>query len=247
MMAGIGNFWQAVSRDTRRRWWLLNQPWMRVLADCQEEVAVAGGNAYYRRMYGPQELYYWHHIAAWLYQDSRSVGFGKVLDIGCAYGTLAVYTKLLCNCQVYATDIADKTFSTELRKRYSIEFAVNNCELEPLPWDRQFDAIIFTEVLEHFNFNPVPTMQKLRSAVSPHGRLYLSTPDAVDWGRLDHYASYRDMPEAYPDGRLIDDHIYQFNFGEVVELAESTGFRIERAAYAIGIGRRHLNLTLVPV
>jgi predicted SAM-dependent methyltransferase len=49
-----------------------------------------------------------------------------------------------------------------------------------------------TEVLEHLNFHPVPTLKKVYNLLSENGALYLSTPDAYEWGKVNkYYQGYR--------------------------------------------------------
>lgn len=224
----------------------LRQTWYKELRISQDDVKRYCENTQYQTAYSAAELYYWHPVAKWLYQDALLYRGGRILDIGSAYGTLAVYTSRLFEAGVHCVDFTDCYLSDALRKKYEICFAVNNIELDPLPWEGQFDVIIFTEILEHLNFNPVPTMQKLRKALKSGGRLYLSTPDAAEWGRLPVYSDFRTMPLPRPHLPAVDAHVYQYNLSEVKELAELTGFRVEREAFSIGLGGRHINVVLVP-
>jgi len=222
------------------------KPWYKVLLASQNEVCRLCDNEYYRSAYRSEELFYWHPVAKWLYQDAPLYRKGRILDLGSAYGTLAVYASRLFGSGAHCVDFTDCYLSDALREKYEMCFAVNNIELDPLPWEGQFDVIIFTEILEHLNFNPVPTLQKLRAALKPDGKLYLSTPDADDWGRLPSYPSFRAMPMPQPDVPVVDAHIYQYTMTEVRELAAAAGFRVERAGHAIGVGGRHINVVFVP-
>ena len=80
----------------------------------------------------------------------------------------------------------------------------------------EFDIIIFTEVMEHLNFNPKPTLKKIHDLLKMNGRLYLSTPDASDWGRITkYYKSIEEMPNPKNVEKIIDDHIYQYKKEEL--------------------------------
>jgi len=238
---------KSIQRSCFRMRMAMRQPWYRELSNSQAEIERTCENTYYRTAYRAAELYYWHPIAAWLFQDAPLYRGGKILDVGSAYGTLAVYARRLTGAEIYCTDFTNSYMSETLSSACRFHFAVSNIELDPLPWDETFDAIIFTEILEHLNFNPVPTMLKLRQALKPGGRLYLSTPDAAEWGRLPTYADFRNMPLPQPHVPIVDAHVYQFSLFEVRELAGMAGFRVEREAFSIGMGGRHINVVLVPV
>lgn len=221
-------------------------PWYGALVASQATVSHHCKHRHYRTSYSSEELFYWHPVAEWLFQDASQYQQGRILDVGSAYGTLAVYASRLCNSAAYCVDFTDCYQSKSLRDAYGLSFAVSNIELDPLPWEGGFDIIVFTEILEHLNFNPIPTMKKLRASLKPGGRLYLSTPDAGEWGRLAKYAEYMEMPMPDLNAPVVDGHIYQYTLAEVRELAGLTGFRVEREAYSIGIGGRHINVVLLP-
>src|SRR5262249_15441450 len=150
------------------------------LHSCQDEIQRLDPHPYYVSHYRPAEIFYWHHIAKWLYDDIHKHRPTNCLDIGCAYGTLLTYVKRLSNCKAYGIDFIEVYLSRSLITEYGLDFAVSNIELDALPWQETFDIILLTEVLEHFNFNPIPTLQKISGLLSPGGRLYLSTPDALE-------------------------------------------------------------------
>jgi SAM-dependent methyltransferase len=192
----------------------------------------------------------WQCIPEWISEDAasrRATGhlFRRCLDIGCAYGTLALFCQRLCQCAVWCTDFIDVYLSPALRNKYGFSYAVNNIELDPFPWPLTFDLIVFTEVLEHFNFHPLPTLLKIRDLLTDDGRLYLSTPDAAEWGRVTkYYARLEDIPFPLAGAPLVDDHVYQYNKEELLGLIHQAGFRVVRQAFAPGTCGRHFNLTL---
>jgi SAM-dependent methyltransferase len=220
------------------------EPWFVQLIDCQRETAAFPDTSlYYAVKYQAEEIYYWLHIPKWLYDDYQASSV-RYLDIGCAYGVLALYAKKMCTPEVYCTDIR-RYISSTLVRQHSLHFVQNNIELDPLPWNGPFDVIVLSEVIEHFNFHPLPTLQKIRSLLATSGRLYLSTPDATQWGRTNYYKTLGEMPQPSSDGHpFVDDHIYQFNKTELLAVLKDAGFTVERCAYAPGVIGRHLNLCL---
>ena len=189
-------------------------------------------------------MWYWLRIPQWM-TDLSAEGFKaeRVLDIGCAYGTFALYCRRTFDCEVYCIDFTDIYLSPALREKHAFHFAVNNIEREDFPWPIRFDAIIFTEVIEHLNFHPLPTLQKIRNLLTPGGKLFLSTPDAAEWGRATRY--YSRLDDIPPPGKpltVVDDHVWQYAKEELLDVLDKSGFTIDRFGYSPGTPNRHFNI-----
>jgi len=227
-------------------------PWrdsfyMREIFLCQNEILKLASHPHYVNIYKNSEIYYWKNIAKWLYKSHQRNEIKKCLDIGCAYGTLALFCKRLFNSDIYCIDYIDTYISRELIERYKFKFQVNNIELDEFPWETKFDIIIFTEILEHLNFHPTITLKKIRNLLTDDGVLYLSTPDAARWGRVTkYYASLDLIPPPNRDMPIVDDHVYQYNKTELINVISDAGFKIDKFAYSPGILNRNrcFNLAL---
>jgi SAM-dependent methyltransferase len=223
-------------------------PWLRLLRECQQEIAEVGMHPHYARAYRAEEFHYWSHVPKWIDEDARTNRPARCLDVGCAYGTLLLFTKRLTGCEAYGIDFMNCFMNPAMVAKHGLRHAVCNIELAPCPFAGPFDVILFTEVLEHFNFRCVPTLEKLAGLLAPDGRLYLTTPDASEWGRVNkYYASCWDMPPPSNDwkGEVVDDHVWQFNITELIGCVLQAGLRIVRLEYSPGVLHRHFNLTLV--
>jgi 2-polyprenyl-3-methyl-5-hydroxy-6-metoxy-1,4-benzoquinol methylase len=218
---------------------------MRQIKECQTVIARACTNPHYVNAYQRAEIWYWYQLARWMYKASRKRSVRSCLDVGAGYGTLALYANRIFKCPVFCTDVTDQYFPLSLTDTQSIYFERNNIEYESLPWDCQFDLILFTEVMEHLNFHPVATLRKLGEQLSHDGRMYVSTPDASRWGRqLRYYFNYEEMPRKGDDVPFIDDHIYHYNRQELLNIFISAGLKVEKLAFSPGIPNRHFNLIL---
>src|SRR5271157_1447202 len=218
-----------------------------IIEKCQNEILSADPNSYYVKAYKAEEIGYWQYIPVWIYQRNKRIKIEKCLDIGCAYGTLSLFCKKISNCEVYCTDYIDNYLSKTIRNNYNFHFEVNNIERDQAPWNFKYDAIIFTEVLEHLNCHPLPTLKKIRDLLSEDGSLYISTPDAASsWGRIiNYYKSVNEMPYPSPSNlssKYIDGHIYQYDENEIIDLADKAGFTINKLKYSQGSVGRHINL-----
>ena len=220
--------------------------WFKEINRCQEEVATLCTNLYYKTNYQQAEALYWLNIPKWIDEDSRLNNVASVLDIGCGYGTLLLYAMRKYNCDAFATDFTDAYLSKKIIAKYGIKFEINNIELNPFSWRKTFDRIIFTEVLEHLNFNPSVTLKKLNTLLSNNGKLFLSTPDAKKWGRITkYYRTIDEMPNPKPNTQIVDDHVYIYSKKELKNILERSGFKIEKIGYSPGVSARHFNVMAV--
>ena len=226
-----------------------NPPWLQEIRRCQERITAANGPGSYYATYRDAEIAYWRHIPQWILEVKEGGdSVARCLDIGSAYGTLALFCRNVFGCDVYVTDFTDAFLNPGLLKESGIRFAVNNFELDELPWggDTKFDIVILTEVLEHFNLHPVNTLKKIHSLLSDNGRLFLSTPDSSEWGVVTkYYPSLAALPTSKSDDlEPIDDHVWQYSEAELLFVLDEAGFYLERLAYSPGTDARHFNLCL---
>jgi SAM-dependent methyltransferase len=241
--------------------WLDSAGWLTTLLAAQEEIARGAPTSGYTREqrgtyadgtpwafppYRGAEATYWLHLPRWIATDARRLTFRRCLDVGAGYGTLSLFTHLLTGCESYLVDFNGSYMSPALAARRGFCFQLCNVELEPVPFPGPFDVVLFSEILEHLNFHPVPTLRKIADLLARGGLLYLSTPDASEWGRVGPYRSYTEMPLPHPERPIVDDHVYQYDEGELREILAAAGLRIERFDRAPGLtGHRHLNAVCV--
>lgn len=228
--------------------------WLQEIHKCQERITMAcsdsplGPDHYYLTAYRDFEISFWMHIPKWILeikQDKRC-NVGRCLDIGSAYGTLALFCKNVFDCDVYVTDFTDAFMRPALFEDVGINFAINNFEFDTFPWNdaMSFDVIILTEVLEHFNLHPFNTLRKIHSLLSEDGYLFLSTPDSAQWGvTTQYYPDLASIPMyGTGDQTPVDDHIWQYSKPELLYVLDEAGFYLERLEYSPGMMGRHFNL-----
>ena len=213
------------------------------LEQARREVTALTDSDEYRGLYRSEEMLYWLHIPGWIGEWAKGKQVRRILDIGAGYGTLSVFASLLTGAEVFCLDTEPHRISEALRAKHRLTVAGGNVEQISIPWPRPMDAVVMTEVIEHFNFHPVPTMRKIAEVLAPGGRLFLSTPDAASWGRVaESYASYRDMPLPDPVAPTRDIHIYQFTEDEIRTVLADSGFVVRRLERAPGRWGFHLDV-----
>lgn len=209
-----------------------------------------GPDSYYTTHYSKEELKYCGQVPYWLCQYiedylAHNEQQPRILDIGPGYGLLA------CLASQYGAQVItmDRVpfITVDVAKEYSLGSIQDDIERSNLK--STFDAIIMTEVLEHFNFNPRPTMKKIAGMLNHNGRIFLSTPDSDSWGRLDTYKSVDDIPNFPPNGTLKwpewrDQHIWQYNEAEIRLLFKRSGLEVLEMTHSNSPGGNHFNFKL---
>lgn len=189
--------------------------------------------------YRHEEVEYWSAALPWIDRMPQGI---SVLDVGCAYGTLALYARKRLNAKVLALDVLHQEAIARLLAEHGVEYGKCFPENEPLP-DGRFDLIIFTEVIEHLDFHPVPTLKKFHAALNPGGHLILSTPDADSaWGRVySFYPSLDQFPQPERGEKKFVGHTWQYNRSELESVLADAGFVVEQLTHSHREPYRHFN------
>jgi SAM-dependent methyltransferase len=207
-----------------------------------------GPGHYYTDRYSRDELGYIGQIPEWIRKfDCSFYTPGRGLDVGPGYGLLACH---LSDCGITMDTMDRHTYiSDRLANRFELTRHTGDIEREGYQVIAStFRIIILTEVLEHFNFHPVPTLVKLRNFMKADGRLYLSTPNSSSWGilsgSLSKIPTYNPLEQSYDNPPWKDQHIWQYSRQELGEVLKAAGFRIVREGKSTSAGGEHFNLEL---
>lgn len=163
----------------------------------------------------------------------------KTFDVGAAYGIMSLACKERGD-KVVALDMTAKYTNLQMLKEHGIDFLKWNIEKDPLPTEAgKADLVIFTEVLEHLNSNPLKTIKKLYNALRPGGYIVCSTPAKELWGPTagmnaqmgkkpglwNDLNSWREIPEY--TGKWRDEHTFHYDQFELISLFDEAGFEVE--------------------
>jgi len=124
----------------------------------------------------------------------------KVLDLGSGCG---VFSK-------YAKDMGYDVSSCDYNMEYCIyeDLRIDFCDLNKgrLPYpDKEFDLVLLAEVIEHI-YNPGAVLSEISRVLKPGGKLYLSTPNLVNWKNKASFL-LRSHFLTHPENPKIGDHI----------------------------------------
>jgi 2-polyprenyl-3-methyl-5-hydroxy-6-metoxy-1,4-benzoquinol methylase len=173
-----------------------------------------------------------------LWRDLVKVSPGTVLDVGCAVGFMSSVVSQLgfaVHCLDAARNIDDQVIRT-----FNLKFSECNVESKIIPYpDNTFDVVILTEVLEHFNYNPLVPLKEIRRVLKPGGRLFLTTPnigsvfsiytllvgDSI-FGNLNQVLG-RGWQKQYAEHQVFRDmHFRYYTIKDVKQLMEMAGLSI---------------------
>lgn len=175
-----------------------------------------------------------------LYDDiiEKTPESNRSLDIGCAYGMLSLMLRARGD-EVVGADMTKKFTSLPMFKDQGIRF-----ELVDLEKDKElpggFDLVMLTEVLEHLNSNPLPSIKKIYDALNKGGSAVCTTPakelhgDTTSMnqsfrgqqkGLWNDLESWRDIPEY--TGPWKDQHTFHYDQFDLVDLFTEAGFVID--------------------
>lgn len=143
-----------------------------------------------------------------------------ILDVGCFDGKILKalekegYTNLF---GVDFSEVSQKSF-----KDTNIHFAAYDIESDEIPFNNNFDVVVYTDVLEHLP-SPQTTLFDIRKKLSKKGKIIFSVPNAgwfLNGLLLSFLPSKMFLSTAFgPWG-----HTYHFTFYSVKKIAKNLNF-----------------------
>lgn len=158
----------------------------------------------------------------------------RVLDVGCSFGQALAF---------FGPDSAGFDFAVAgvdfCRDKLGLDAAVADIyddSLYQIAPHRTFDAIWFSNVLEHLNA-PHVALMRLRQALRDGGRMFLSVPvippRPLEWPLRGMYWAYQRFRHVPPLAYASSDHINAFTPATIRFMVERAGFRVERITAAL--------------
>ncbi len=134
----------------------------------------------------------------------------RVLDIGCAEGTLLSNLKSHCKELVLVGVEPSESFAAYARKETGCT-TYSNLNALILSREDKFDLVLVNHVLEHVN-NPVTFIKSLKELTVIGGRIYIDVPDIAHYGHAEN---------------LHIGHLFHFSQRTLVAAVEKAGFSIQ--------------------
>ena len=140
---------------------------------------------------------------------------GSILDVGCGPGLFAE------GCEDYTgVDVNADSIRMLSRKYPSRQFLLMDIEHAHFDFDRKFETVVMTAVLEHLS-NPRYVLQQIRGLIGLRGRLVITTPTPLGGrchslgGRIGLFSQ-----------EAVHDHKFIYNRSQLTDVLGGCGFSI---------------------
>jgi SAM-dependent methyltransferase len=170
-------------------------------------------------------------------------GGRRILEIGSFLGAASIALKRM-GFEVSAVDIPEFHKSPALRALYErngIPYAGLNLRKSRLPQESgSMDAVVICEVIEHFNFNPLPVLLEINRVLKPGGYVYIGMPNQASLQKriaLLHGQSIHNPIDDFfkqldpKDNMIVGLHWREYTMGETLEMLRRTGFEAAKQYY----------------
>jgi SAM-dependent methyltransferase len=130
-----------------------------------------------------------------------------------------------------ATHGTDTLVHQDTGERVEFAYEAFNIETDAFPYaDESFDAVIFSELIEHLGVNPVRALAEIHRVLRPGGIVIVTTPNSISLERFRNFVDAGSlMEERYsPLFGYGARHNREYHPRELRELLEATGFVIEQ-------------------
>jgi SAM-dependent methyltransferase len=180
-------------------------------------------------------------------QDVDAIGSAAqdILEVGAFTGCVSVALAKLGH-RVVASDIEFVIENPELKKLLSSQgistFAADLSNATLPVADNRFDLLVFNEVLEHLNFNPIPLLGEFWRILRPGGRVYCATPNLLSaknrWRMLRGLGYINPVSDLIMNlqsgtGMSVGLHWREYSKLEMTELFEAAGFVCESHKFGL--------------
>lgn len=209
------------------------------------------------RMDGKEAYFRLHrHRYAAILNALQAAPGARVLEVGVNPGQ---FTQLLVGAgyRVSGVDL-DPAVRQGLWDRLRIDVRRAHLEHDPLPFPAEsFDWLVFSEVIEHLVFSPLPVLREFRRVLVPGGRLIITTPNELYaksrlraigrmllWQSLATRSEFRHQMLLEGDARYTT-HSHTYTMDELCWLVQQAGFTIAARRYVapwerVGLERKRV-------
>lgn len=180
----------------------------------------------------------WDYPFDWLVRHFKNQPAKKLLEVGPGIGVCSISLKKMLDFDITWLTIPEEEpvwnawrndSSLNIFKKYNIH--IKETFVEEKDFEGTYDVILMSQVLEHFIFNPVPTIKRLVNHLSDDGILCISVPDTI-YNDPKNVESYKDIPlyeSLTVRERVVRTkvnnftHFHEYSYDEALELFDECG------------------------
>lgn len=152
-------------------------------------------------------------------------GLERVLDVGCASGHFGASLKPTKAKEVWGIEL-NAEVAEHAKPRLDRVFVGDALEIVPTMPNANFDAVTFTDVLEHLAW-PEEALRAVAPKLAPGGVVIASLPNIRHWNAL--WEIVMDGEFRYREEGIFDrTHLRFFTKKSIPDLFDRAGYRIER-------------------
>lgn len=160
-------------------------------------------------------------------------GFSKVLDVGCASGTLTNKISLMFpSSKVFGVDIYKKSIIFGKKKYPHINFI--HSDAHNMPFSRNFfDLVISYETIEHV-LSPKEMLKEIKRVLSKKGTAIIAMDSGSLFFRIVWWIWEKSKGKVWKGA-----HIHPYTHSELEEIIKDSGFKISKKHFS------HLNMEVI--
>ena len=118
--------------------------------------------------------------------------------------------------------------ATGKRETHVMEFHHFNIEQAEFPFpSTSFDVVLFCEVLEHLQSDPVKVVREIKRVLKPSGHLILTTPNVSRLENVCRMIAGENIYDPYSGYGPYGRHNREYNKHELAQLLQYCGFEVE--------------------
>ncbi len=141
--------------------------------------------------------------------------------------TLANYFGAHCD-SLSSQELTAVNFETGERERHVMQFHQFNTETAEFPFDSgSFDVVLFCEVLEHLQTDPVKVLREIKRVLRPSGNLVLTTPNVNRLENISRMLAGQNIYDPYSGYGPYGRHNREYNKHDLARLLAYCGFEVD--------------------
>lgn len=181
------------------------------------------------------------HTVEWIlkkYTDGKETSDISLLDVGPGIGLASMLYKQLLNVSLnwIVLEETPQKYMLSQHPKFIKDNDINiqRGYIETDDFQGEYDIILLTQVIEHFVYNPISTLNKLKKMMKPNAYLVVSTPMKRNTSPK-FFESWRDLPIVNEETAKLNsefmciseqNHVYEYSMEEIEELFNEVGLKI---------------------